>query len=56
VIQNIDSLNPSAAFIDEYHAHKDDMFGEVLTMGARDQPLVYIITTAGFNLNCVQIG
>jgi phage terminase large subunit-like protein len=50
-------LNPSAAFIDEYHAHKDDTIREVFesAMGARDQPLVYIITTAGFNLNCVQI-
>jgi phage terminase large subunit-like protein len=50
-------LNPSAAFIDEYHAHKDDTIREVLesAMGARDQPLVYIITTAGFNLKCVQI-
>lgn len=50
--KTLDSLNPSAAFIDEYHAHKDDTVREVLesAMGARDQPLVYIITTAGFNL------
>lgn len=50
--KTLDSLNPSAAFVDEYHAHKDDSVREVLesAMGARDQPLVYIITTAGFNL------
>jgi phage terminase large subunit-like protein len=50
--KTLDSLNPSAAFVDEYHAHKDDTVREVLesAMGARDQPLVYIITTAGFNL------
>src|SRR5690606_38911504 len=38
--------------IDEYHAHKDDSVREVLesAMGAREQPLIYIITTAGFNI------
>lgn len=50
--KTLDGLNPSVAFIDEYHAHKDDTVREVLesAMGARDNPLVYIITTAGFNL------
>lgn len=49
--KTLDGLNPSAAFIDEYHAHKDDSVREVLesAMGARSQPLLYIITTAGFN-------
>lgn len=46
-----DGLNPSLAIIDEYHAHKDDGVREVLesAMGARTNPLLYIITTAGFN-------
>jgi phage terminase large subunit-like protein len=50
--KTLDGLNPSVAFVDEYHAHKDDTVREVLesAMGARDNPLVYIITTAGFNL------
>ncbi|NHM07996.1 terminase large subunit [Flavobacterium sp. CYK-4] len=53
--KTLDSLNPSVAFIDEYHAHKDDGVREVLesAMGARENPLVYIITTAGFNLKSV---
>jgi len=46
-----DGLNPSLAIIDEYHAHKDDSVREVLesAMGSRENPLIYIITTAGFN-------
>jgi phage terminase large subunit-like protein len=50
-----DGLNPSLAIIDEYHAHKDDSVREVLesAMGARTNPLIYIITTAGFNINSV---
>ena len=47
-----DGLNPSLAIIDEYHAHKDDSVREVLesAMGARRNPILYIITTAGFNM------
>lgn len=47
-----DGLNPALALIDEYHAHKDDSVREVLesAMGARTNPLIYIITTAGFNM------
>ena len=50
--KTLDSLNPSVSYIDEYHAHKDDSVREVLesAMGARDNPMTYIITTAGFNL------
>lgn len=50
--KTLDGLNPSLALVDEYHAHKDDSVREVLesAMGARDNALVYIITTAGFNL------
>lgn len=50
--KTLDGLNPSVSIIDEYHAHKDDTVREVLesAMGAREQPIIYIITTAGFNL------
>ena len=49
--KTLDGLNPSVAIVDEYHSHKDDGVREVLesAMGARLQPLMYIITTAGFN-------
>lgn len=45
-----DGLNVHAALIDEYHAHPDSGMYDVLKtgMGARRQPLMYIITTAGF--------
>lgn len=47
----LDGLNPSCALVDEYHAHKtDDIVGVIQTgMGSREQPLLFIITTAGFN-------
>jgi phage terminase large subunit-like protein len=40
------------ALIDEYHAHPDSSLLDVIDsgMGARDNPLLSIITTAGFNL------
>jgi phage terminase large subunit-like protein len=46
-----DGLNPSFAVIDEYHAHPDAGLIDVIEsgMGARRQPLVVIITTAGTN-------
>lgn len=47
-----DGQSPSCAIHDEYHEHADD--GQVDTMqtgmGARDQPLQVLITTAGDNL------
>lgn len=45
-----DGLNVHAALIDEYHAHPDSGMYDVLKtgMGSRRQPLMYIITTAGF--------
>lgn len=48
-----DGLNPQAGLIDEYHAHKTSEIYEVLKSGqvARPQPLISIITTAGFELN-----
>lgn len=46
-----DGLNPSCGIIDEFHAHKDSgMFNVIKSaFGARRQPLMFIITTAGFN-------
>src|SRR5690606_22637479 len=45
----VDSLHPHAAVLDERHAHKDRHVRDVLLtgMGARRQPLEWIITTAG---------
>lgn len=47
--KSLDGLNPSCAIIDEYHAHRDSGVYDVLVsgMGARRQPLTFIITTAG---------
>jgi len=49
---SLDGLSPHCAIIDEYHAHKTDSLLKVLEtgMGARDQPLLFIITTAGTNV------
>ncbi|HJS89382.1 MAG TPA: terminase TerL endonuclease subunit [Steroidobacteraceae bacterium] len=47
-----DGASPSCAIIDEYHEHADPaQYDTMLTgMGARRQPLMLIITTAGDNL------
>lgn len=49
--RTLDGLNPHFAIVDEYHAHKDDELVKVIEtgQGAREQPLLFIITTAGFN-------
>lgn len=46
-----DGLNPSAAIVDEFHAHPSRALLDVIDtgMGARRQPFKFIITTAGFN-------
>ena len=48
---NLDGLNTHCAIIDELHAHKTrDVFDVMETStGAREQPLLWLITTAGFN-------
>ncbi|SEM35077.1 Phage terminase-like protein, large subunit, contains N-terminal HTH domain [Mesobacillus persicus] len=48
-----DGTNPSLAILDEYHLHPTSEVYEVLASGmvARKQPLIVIITTAGFNLS-----
>src|SRR5690606_4766887 len=47
-----DGSSPSCAIIDEYHEHDtDDLLGTMQTgMGARQQPLLLVITTAGWNV------
>lgn len=46
-----DGLNPNCGIIDEFHAHKDSGMFDVIksAFGARRQPLMFIITTAGFD-------
>jgi phage terminase large subunit-like protein len=50
-----DGHNPHVAILDELHAHKDRALFDVMKsgMGARRNPLMWIITTAGFNTNGV---
>ncbi len=47
-----DGANYSFAVVDEYHAHSDAGLFDVTksSMGARLQPIILIISTAGFNL------
>lgn len=47
----LDGLNPHCATVDEVHAHKSRKLWDVLVsaLGARDQPLLCAITTAGSN-------
>lgn len=48
---NLDGLNVHCAIVDELHAHKTRDVWDVLetATGARSQPLILAITTAGFN-------
>lgn len=48
-----DGKNPSVVIVDEYHAHKTSEIYDVLISGmvARKEPLMVIITTAGFDLS-----
>lgn len=48
---NLDGLNIHGAIVDELHAHKTREVWDVLetATGARTQPLIWGITTAGFN-------
>jgi len=47
-----DGSSPSCAIVDEYHEHKNsDLYDTMQTgMGAREQPLMLTITTAGANI------
>lgn len=48
----LDGLNVSMGVIDEFHEAKDRKLYDVIksSMGMREQPLMVVITTAGFNL------
>lgn len=50
---SMDGLNPHASVIDEFHAHPNRDVIDVLKsgMGARRQPMLSVITTAGKNLS-----
>lgn len=52
---SLDGLNPHMCLIDELHAHKTREVYDVLSTaaGARMQPLLYSITTAGFDRQTV---
>lgn len=56
---SMDGLNVHGAIVDELHAHKDDSVWGVLetATGSREQPLLFGITTAGFNQDgfCFQL-
>jgi len=48
-----DGFNPQCGIIDEYHAHQTTEMYDIIDSGmiARAQPLIMIITTAGFELD-----
>jgi phage terminase large subunit-like protein len=48
-----DGASPSCAIIDEYHEHATDELVETMEtgMGAREQPLLFVITTSGSNMS-----
>lgn len=48
---NLDGLNIHGAIVDEFHGHKERALWDVLVtgMGARAQPLLWAVTTAGFD-------
>ena len=47
-----DGASPSCAIVDEYHEHKDDALYDTMEtgMGAREEPVMLVITTAGSNI------
>lgn len=49
----LDGYSPSYVLIDEYHAHTTDEIFKVMKSGvlARENPLINIITTAGFDVS-----
>jgi phage terminase large subunit-like protein len=51
-VKNKDAFNPSCAFVDEYHAHPTSEIYDLISSakGQRAQPLMFIITTAGMDV------
>jgi phage terminase large subunit-like protein len=56
---SLDGLNVHGGIIDEYHAHKNANLYHVIESGtsAREQPMIFVITTAGSNQHgpCYQL-
>ena len=52
---SLDGLNIHGAIIDELHAHKSRVVWDILetATGSRRQPLIFVITTAGFDRNSI---
>lgn len=52
-VKRLDGFDPHCGVIDEYHAHPNNQAYKLLDDGAiqQDEPLIFIITTAGFNLD-----
>ena len=48
-----DGSSPHLGIVDEYHEHTDDGLYQTFQtgMGAREQPIMYIVTTAGDNID-----
>ncbi len=57
--ESLDGLNPYACLVDELHAHKTREVWDVMesALGARTQPVINAITTAGYILDgiCVEV-
>jgi len=51
--KTLDGPNPHGILIDELHAHKSSDVWDILTQGtdAREQPLLFAVTTSGYNIN-----
>lgn len=51
--KHLDGFDPHCGVIDEYHAHPNNQVFKLIDDGAiqQDEALVFIITTAGFNLD-----
>lgn len=51
-VKNKDAFNPTCAFVDEYHAHPTSEIYDLISSakGQRAQPLMFIITTAGMDV------
>lgn len=51
--KTLDGLNPHFSSVDEFHAHKSSEVWDVIrsAMGSRRQPMLFAITTAGFNIH-----
>lgn len=52
-VDGMDGLNPHGSIIDELHAHRTREMWDVIesALGSREQPLTWVITTAGFDQN-----